>query len=578
MRAISVRTRTLLYSLAIFLLLVLFALLIIYIKQTFRVKVTKGWVHHTLEVISTAEKIHRLSVQDAMGLRGYIITNDSSYLQPSIIARKELQFTLNELKKQVAEYPSQSQLLQAITDAIQGRIHYADSINRMKAANPDLSNELLANGSGLEFMNTIESRVNAFQLHQYRLLQARQSIDEAANEKLNRILLFLLFSLFIFTGLFFVLLFTYVKTQERLAEEGQYINELLRKISDAVILMDGEFNVTDWNQGAEDAYGITPEYALGRPIADIISLTKSDFPDSGFETLQQTGQWNGEIHKFSITGKEIYMQASISLIRGRRQHAVGCVAVMHDITFRKQREKMLTETNEGLEQLVQEQLLETREANTKLKDLNARLERSREEERKKISRELHDDLGQTLTGAKIHLSFIKEELNIQDPEMKQMLENLIEILNRSIQSVRNLSMELRPALIEELGLFNAIKFHANRFTSQTQITVEIINDIEGLEIDPSLSVHVFRIFQEALNNISKHARASHVITHITMEDGLFKMQISDDGEGFDIISNGRKTLGLTSMQERSEILNGTCQIESTKGRGTIVRVKIPMTA
>ena len=220
--------------------------------------------------------------------------------------------------------------------------------------------------------------------------------------------------------------------------------------------------------------------------------------------------------------------------------------------------------------------LGTTEANLKLKDLNARLERSREEERKKISRELHDDLGQTLTGAKIHLSFIKEELDIQDPTMNAMLENLIEILNKSIQSVRNLSMELRPALVEEMGLFNALKFHANRFTSQTHIPVEIINDIEQQVIDPSLSVHVFRIFQEALNNIAKHAKATHVITYITVEDGLFKIQIADDGEGFDIVGPGRKTLGLTSMQERSEILNGTCQIESTKGRGTVIRVQVPL--
>ena len=101
MRVISLRKRTLLYSLAIVLLMALFALLFIYVRQTYRVKVTKGSVHHTLEVITQSEKIHRLAVQETMAHRGYIITNDSSYLKPSFKARKELATTLNTLRELV---------------------------------------------------------------------------------------------------------------------------------------------------------------------------------------------------------------------------------------------------------------------------------------------------------------------------------------------------------------------------------------------------------------------------------------------------------------------------------------------
>jgi signal transduction histidine kinase len=251
--------------------------------------------------------------------------------------------------------------------------------------------------------------------------------------------------------------------------------------------------------------------------------------------------------------------------------------VLKDISSQKRKENLLTETNVGLEQLLQEQLHQTRDANRQLKQMNARLERSREEERKKISRELHDELGQMLTGAKLHLSYVAEELDVQDPELRTMLMNLLDILDKSVQSVRNLSMELRPGLVEDMGLFNAIQFHATRFSSQTKIPVQIVNEVPELEIEPSISIHVFRIFQEALNNISKHAKATMVNVFITMEEGIFRMQISDNGEGFNVSANGNKsTLGLTSMQERSEIVNGTYHIKSAKGVGTVIEIKIPL--
>ena len=108
------KKRTLLYTFAIVLLLALFALLFIYVKQTFRVKVTKGWVHHTLEVITQSEKIHRLATQETMAHRGYIITNDSAYLKPSFTARRELATTLHDLSESVKHNPNQAKLLNNI--------------------------------------------------------------------------------------------------------------------------------------------------------------------------------------------------------------------------------------------------------------------------------------------------------------------------------------------------------------------------------------------------------------------------------------------------------------------------------
>lgn len=576
MRRINTPKITLLFSLGALLLVALLASLYLYLVQNRKVNRARKLVTHTLEVINTSEKILRIATSEVMAHRGYMISGNRIYLNSLADTRKDIQVFYDSLQFLLKDNPNQQKRLLDLKGLLDRRKYLTDSINKLETQDPELAKSVFDSGMGRNLMDSIQQNIKEFQLIEYNLLQQRQHFDENASNHLNLIRMMLIMILVALTAAFVIVLVNYLKTQQKLVEESKYISALLDRVSDAVILLNGSFVVTGWNAGAEEIYDIQAADAIGKSIRELIALTKSDFPESGIQHLLTTGQWNGELRALSITGKEHYLSAAISLIRNKKNHPVGSVALLRDITPLKKREKVLSESNKDLEQLLKEQLNETRQANIQLKEMNNRLERTREEERKRISRELHDDLGQVLTSAKIHLSFIVEELNVQEPEMSSMLQNLLDTLDRSIQSVRSLSMELRPGLLQDLGLFTAMKFHAERFTSQTHIPVEFVNEVPELQVDTEFAVHVFRIFQEALNNIAKHANATQVKTFITLDDEKLVVSISDNGKGFKMLETGRKSLGLTSMQERSAIINGECRIESNPGAGTTISITVPL--
>jgi signal transduction histidine kinase len=249
---------------------------------------------------------------------------------------------------------------------------------------------------------------------------------------------------------------------------------------------------------------------------------------------------------------------------------------MHDISERKKIELSLQQTNQTLEALLSDQLNETKEANTKLRELSQKMQATREDERLRISRELHDDLGQLLTSAKIYLGFIGEELNIQDEGLKKNFESVVNTLDQSIASIRNIAFELRPIVLKDIGLFEAIQAHCKRIEKETAIPVEVIVNIEYLHIEKDAALHLFRIFQESVNNVIKHANASKITVTIDKEDNQLILQVVDNGQGFDINMVKNNSLGLKTMKERAHLINGQYFIQSNPGKGTAVKVSVPL--
>lgn len=197
-----------------------------------------------------------------------------------------------------------------------------------------------------------------------------------------------------------------------------------------------------------------------------------------------------------------------------------------------------------------------------------------EEERSRIAREIHDEFGQQLSGLKMALSSLKRNPGVHS-DVGPVLDTIVADVNMSIQSVRQIANELRPVLIDKLGLFAAIEWLVNEFEKKTGITSQIHVDIEQPVINKTLEINIFRICQEALTNITKHAEASMVNIRIENKNKLLCIRITDNGKGIAPSTlHNRLSMGLLNMKERANLIGAELNIDSSAGKGTIIELKV----
>jgi signal transduction histidine kinase len=222
----------------------------------------------------------------------------------------------------------------------------------------------------------------------------------------------------------------------------------------------------------------------------------------------------------------------------------------------------------------EEELLQSRE---RLRDLAAHLQIIREEERKRIAREIHDELGQALTALKMDLYWLGHRLPKEQTLLVEKTKTMATIVDRTVKSVKRISSELRPGLLDDLGLSAAIEWQAEEFTNRTGIPCELRSDPVDIVLDQQLSIAIFRIFQETLTNIARHANATKVKAILKKGLGKIEMMVSDNGKGLDNqhISDP-KSYGLIGMYERVHSFGGDLAIRGKKNLGTTIEVSIPI--
>jgi two-component system, NarL family, sensor histidine kinase UhpB len=219
-----------------------------------------------------------------------------------------------------------------------------------------------------------------------------------------------------------------------------------------------------------------------------------------------------------------------------------------------------------------------RESHEQLRALSVYLQSVREEERTRIAREVHDELGQALTSCKLDLSWIAGKL---PRELRPLLEKtraLTSHIDATIQTVRRISSELRPGVLDHLGLVAALEWQANEFQNRTGIKCEVQTNLREQRLDQDLSTTLFRIFQETLTNVIRHAGATQVSVHLKEGDGQIMLDVRDNGRGIsrrEILDN--KSMGLLGMRERAALLGGRFKIGRLgRNKGTRVNVSIPL--
>jgi signal transduction histidine kinase len=218
---------------------------------------------------------------------------------------------------------------------------------------------------------------------------------------------------------------------------------------------------------------------------------------------------------------------------------------------------------------------ESERSHDQLRNLYLRLEQVREEERTRTAREVHDHLSQLLTTIKLELSLLSNKLAHYNPTIKKSADQIHEMSDEAIQTVKKIAMDLRPPILDDLGIAEAIKWQAKEFNNRTQIECKLVNDLNEFELDLERSTTLFRIFQETLTNIVRHAGATQVYVTLSKFNESITLQVRDNGCGIssEQVSNLR-SLGILGMRERAMVWGGNVQIHGVPNTGTTVTINI----
>ncbi|MCD6041978.1 MAG: sensor histidine kinase [Burkholderiales bacterium] len=259
-------------------------------------------------------------------------------------------------------------------------------------------------------------------------------------------------------------------------------------------------------------------------------------------------------------GEVRYLRSHGEVVRNERGKPIKVVGACLDITEQRHSDTAL------------------RQAAQDLHGLTRRLVQAEEAERRRVARELHDRVGQSLSALNINLDIILRESAALPATLRRRLEDSLALVDGTLQSIEHVMAELRPPLLDEYGLGAALAWYAEEYTRRSGIPVEVVDASPEAtkSVRTEAAVALFRIAQEALNNVMKHARATSVAIEVGAADGEVELSVSDDGCGFDAAAAPRGRWGMTTMRERAQAAGGELHVDSACGKGTRVRVKVPL--
>jgi PAS domain S-box-containing protein len=368
----------------------------------------------------------------------------------------------------------------------------------------------------------------------------------------------------------------------------------------AIFQLDPAGHVVSWNAGAERLKGYRAEEIIGKHFS-VLYLQEdvmSGKPALNLKEAAQHGQTEDEGWRVRKDGSRFWANVVVTALRDSEGNLLGFAELTRDMTERREKEEALTKAKELLElraeqraavltrvnlelrreiwdrERAEEQL---RTSLDQLRALAARLQSVREEERTSIAREIHDELGQACTAIKMDLALIGRKTTKRQERLRAKVDAASQLVDNMITTLRRIASELRPGTLDDLGLTAALEWQAQDFESRTGIQCQVTLPQDPLALDSERSTAIFRIFQESLTNVARHAQAARVEARLELEAQHLIFKVHDNGRGFDPVeAKSRKSLGLVGMQERALLLNGDLKIEGVPGAGTTMTLRIPL--
>ena len=320
------------------------------------------------------------------------------------------------------------------------------------------------------------------------------------------------------------------------------------------------------NKASSNITGYTPQEFYGEPglLNKIIHPAWQEYYNKHQKAIMKPDNSPIEFKIIHKNGSEKWLNQKSVLIKDEKNIPEFYEAIISDITLTKDNENKIEEYN------------------SKLKALASRLQTIREEERTDIAREIHDQLGQDLTVLKMDISMLSKELYKKEKitEIKNIFDEfeiMMKTIDRLINTVRKIATELRPDVLDKLGLLEAIQWQAEEFEKRTTILCTVKFNNADAALDKEKEVSLYRVFQETLTNIARHAHATEVIINFNTDEKNLTLEIEDNGKGMSSTQTQKGTsLGILGMSERIMLLGGSLEIKGDEGKGTKVTIKVPL--
>lgn len=330
---------------------------------------------------------------------------------------------------------------------------------------------------------------------------------------------------------------------------------------------DEKGNTVYVNEAWMEYSGLSYEDALNNEWMNMIHPDDREDQINKWIERSQKGETSfSEYRIINKSGQLRWVNGRAVPLKDNTERVTGYIGTIADVTEIKQALEILKQNHETLTEQTEQ-----------LRDLSTYLQQVREDERAKIAREIHDELGQQLTGLKMDISWLKRKVGPTDGEIMRKFDDAMLLIDTAVKSIRLIVTELRPSVIDDLGLNAAFEWQVEEFSQRTGINVEYRSGFNDLDIDSNTSIGLFRILQESLTNVARHANAQKVMVNVGKKDGMLELTVKDDGVGFDTaIRQAEHSYGLLGIKERINMMKGDFYIRSKPGDGTLISVSIPV--
>ncbi len=329
----------------------------------------------------------------------------------------------------------------------------------------------------------------------------------------------------------------------------------------ACVMNDTDFSITYWNPAAEQIFGFSKEEALGKlPYETFVPHTARAYVESVRERTAggDTGA-NGASECVTRDGRAIFCEWYNTPLKDSAGTFIGYLSMLQDVTERKRSEEQFRASSE------------------QLRALAARLQSAREDERTYVAREIHDELGQTCTALKMDLVLLVQQLPKNRRRAHERAQSMVKLIDDMIHSLRRIASELRPGTLDDLGLLAAIEWQAQEFESRSGVKCHLALPQAEIALDSDRSTAIFRIFQETLTNVARHANATRVNVRLVGDAESLTLEVTDNGKGIDETrASAHNSLGLLGMRERALLLGGEFNVAGVSGQGTTVTLRVPL--